>query len=93
MKELTTLKALVESPVPSTEERQRRAFFAMADRPFDQLDAIVNGRDGNGGAKLTAMLKDGGFPETEANDLKKKFNAFADAYDDFKMAMLVQYDM
>lgn len=92
MKELSNLKALVESPVPSDQERQRRAFFAMADRPAEQLDSILNGQNGDGGSKLRAMLKDGGFPDTEANDMKKKFNAFFDAYEDFKMAMLVEFD-
>ena len=92
MKELSTLKTLVESPVPSSMERQRRAFFAMADRPVDQLESIVSGQGNEGGSKLRAMLKDGGFPETEANDLKKKFHEFIDAYEDFKMRMLIEFD-
>ena len=89
MKELTTLKKLAESAVPSSEARARQVWFNKTDTIMDQLEARILGTDGKGGATLKKMLADGKFPETESKAMQAAFSKFFDEYEDFKMALLI----
>lgn len=55
---------------------------------FDRIAVLVRDREG-GSCTLTRMLRDGKFPETEANDLRQKLDALEDAISDIAMALII----
>lgn len=83
---LQKLQVLAESPVTRSDVARARKHLELMDSTLSKFEAQLNG------SNLKDILKDGGFPDTEANELKKKFKALYGAFEDFQMGVLVSTD-
>ena len=82
----TKLQALAEGTSASASEQSRRKWIDRAEESIDKIEGMMVGD------VLKKLLKDGGFPETEAKAMQQSFHKFASQFDDFKMAMLIEFD-
>lgn len=94
MRQLKALQTLAEAVKPFTPfakvssgtESKRRGILDRMEKLINQLDTAIDG------TVLKNMLADGGFPATESKALIKKFTAFHMEFDDFRMALLQEFD-
>jgi flavin-binding protein dodecin len=82
----TKLQALTEGTSQSSSERDRRKWVDRAEESIDKIEHMMVGN------VLKKLLKDGGFPETEAKAMQQSFAKFVNEFEDFKMAILIEFD-